>query len=117
MIYELSVGDPWDFEGPDGPNHILAEGIGIVPAPNLPNWQKEDFLLKVLHPFDVDGEKVEQLLVSPRHAGFTMEDIIGKGCHVGIGRVHASRQLTPGGQYERADVKYWAIGSIKRTEA
>lgn len=117
QIYELWIGDPWDFEGPDGQNRILAEGVGVVRGPNLPNWQKEDFLLRVINPFEVDGEKVEQLLASPRHTGFTIEDIKGKGCHVGIGRVRGPRHLVPGDQYERDDVKYWAIGSIKRINA
>ena len=43
--YELWISDPWDFEGLDGPNRIIADGLGIVHGPDLPNWQKEDFLL------------------------------------------------------------------------
>jgi hypothetical protein len=30
LKYEISVGEPWDFEGPDGPNIIKGKIIDIV---------------------------------------------------------------------------------------
>jgi hypothetical protein len=112
--YELSIGDPWDFSGPDGSNRILVEGLGIVHGPNLPNRQKLDLLLRVLHPFQIEDEEVKLLLASPRHRGSTMDGLLNKSTVISIGRVHANCSLAPGDQYTAADIVFWAIGEIKK---
>ena len=116
-VHEISISDPMFFEGPDGPNRILAKGVGVVRGPDLPNWQKEDYLLEVLHPFDLDGEEVRYLLVSPRYVGDTIEDAMSGYCIVGIGRVRPNVIVKAGDQYSAQDTEYWAIGSIKVARA
>jgi hypothetical protein len=112
--YELSIGDPWDFSGPDGPNRILGEELGIVHGPNLPNWKGQFLLLRVPHPFDIDGEEVKLLLASPRHSGSTIDDLRNKYTPINIGRVHAYRSLAPGDQYTTMDIVFWATGGINK---
>jgi len=112
--YELSIGDPWDFSGPDGPNRILVEDLGIVQGPYLPNWQKEDVLFWVIHPFQIQDEEVKLLLASPRYKGSTTDDVLNKNIAVGIGRVRPGCSLAPGDRYTTNDVVYWAIGGIKK---
>ncbi len=110
---ELLISAPWDFVGPDGLNRILTEGIAIVYGPEQHNWQPADYLLRVIHPFEVGGEEVEYLLVSPRHRGDTVEDIVKSECPVGIARVKPDRPVPGSARYQADDIEHWAIGRIK----
>ena len=75
------------FQGPDGPNKVLVEAVGVING--SPAWQVplESYLLSVIHPFVVDGEDVRQLVVTPRFAGDTLTDLINGAPGVNIARV------------------------------
>ena len=111
--YEISVGEPWDFEGPDGPNKIIVTGKGLVSGPDQVNWAKEYFLLSVRNPFKMDGELVSSLIVSPRYEGDSLSKLINEGCTAGIARVHEKYHVEPGDKIEPNQVKYCIIGSVK----
>ena len=77
--FEISVGETWDFEVPDGQNKIFAVAKGIVSGPDKLNWDKEYCLLRVITPFKMDGELVTRLIASPRYMGDTLNKMISEG--------------------------------------
>ena len=77
--YEISVSEPWNSEGPDGPNRIVADGLGIVTAPDEPNWRGPYLLLQVVSPFEYHGEQVQCLTAAPRYKGDTIEMLVSVG--------------------------------------
>jgi hypothetical protein len=110
--YMLSVGEPLDFEGPDGENRIIVESCGVVDGPELRNWQDRYVLLKVLTPFQCNSESVSFLLAAPRHAGLTLEGILKEGGVVGVARVRQGAQLTAGSRMDPTQVEYILIGGL-----
>jgi hypothetical protein len=84
MNYELLVGEPWDFEGPDGKNKILVSSVGVIHVTDNKNYDEESYLLKVIHPFIMDKQRVEFLVFQPRHTGNTIQQIASIGGVVGI---------------------------------
>jgi hypothetical protein len=112
-MHELTISDPMFFVGPEGPNRILARGLGVVYGSPAFQIARELYLLEVEHPFMNDGEEVRYLLACPRHVGNTLDDVMGHGCSVGITRLKPGVMLTPGDQYDGSEYEYWAIGSIK----
>jgi hypothetical protein len=116
-MHHISISDPMFWDGPDGPNKILAEGLGLVYG--SPHFQvpKSLYLLRVLHPFEVDGEMVDYLLVGQRFVGDEMESIMNDYCIVGISRVKPEIELKAGDEFGGFDYEYWAIGSIRLIES
>lgn len=109
---EITVAEPMFWEGHDGPNRVLAEGLGVVYGSPSFQLRKESYLLEVLHPFIVDGEEVRYLLVNERLSGTTLEDVINGECIVNISRLKAGVILKEGDEYGGFDFEEWAIGSI-----
>jgi len=105
----------WD--GPDGPNRVLAEGIGVVFGSPAFMIAKESYLLRVLHPFLVDGEEVHQLLVNERLSGTTLEDVMSGECSINISRLKQGITLNGGDEYGGFDFEGWATGYIRVTPA
>jgi hypothetical protein len=114
--YEISVGEPWDFEGPDGSNRILAKAEGIVTGPDRPTWQGEYLLLRVKIPFKMNGKLMTQLVAAPRYVGDTLSDMISGGCSAGIARVCEGQDLRAGDKFEAEQVEYCIIGSVRPIE-
>jgi hypothetical protein len=112
-MHEIRIADPMFFSGPDGDNRILVRGIGTIygsPHFMVPN---ESYLVEVIHPFTVDGEEVNQLVVNERHTDSTLDELIkGEGA-ANIARVKPARLLAAGDEYEPFDMEYWAIGWIR----
>jgi hypothetical protein len=111
--YEISVGEPWNFEGPDGPNRILAKAEGIVTGPKRPTWQGQYLLLRVKTPFKMNGKRVTQLVAAPRYVGDTLSKMILEGGSVGIARICESQNLRAGDKFEVEQVHYCIIGSVR----
>jgi hypothetical protein len=95
-IHHISVAEPMFGESPDGPNTIVAEGLGLVYGSPLFQVPESLYLLRVLHPFDVDGEKVNYLLVETRYADDKMESVMDGYCIIGICRVKPDIELKAG---------------------
>jgi hypothetical protein len=110
--FQLSVGEPWNFEGPDGPNRVVVDLVGFVGGPSLPNWQDRYLLLKVVAPFTHKGERVALLVASPRYEGDTLEGIVASGGTVGVSRVRPNAQLQPGSNLDPKGVEYIIIGGL-----
>ncbi len=110
--HRLSIADPMFFEGPDGGGGILVEGIGVING--SPAWQVplESYLLSVEHPFVIDGEEVRQLVVTPRHVGGTLDDVINREPPVNIARGKLGFVLNAGDTYDGSEFVSWAIGVI-----
>lgn len=61
---EISVGEPWDFEGPDGPNALRGRIVEVFPGE-----PREQRLRIEVTPFEArDGRLVSQLTASRRYA-------------------------------------------------
>jgi len=108
----LSVGEPWDFVGPDGDNRASLVLVGQVHGPNLPNWEPSYLLLSVVRPFILDGERVEQVVAAPRYSGDSLEHISQSGGTVGVARVRPGTALAHGHSFGAEDVRYCIIGSL-----
>lgn len=108
----LSVGEPWDFEGPDGQNRVLVDVQGIVKGPKEENLTPRHLLLRVKNPFDMDGEKVKLLVASPRYKNDTIEELQSAGGTVGCARVRPGFVLFPDGSFAKESVVYCIIGGL-----
>ncbi len=110
--FSLSVGEPWDYEGPDGQNLVVVEFLGVVGGPKKKNWAARSLLLRAITPFQMKGERVEFMVASPRYTGETIESVISGGGTVGVARVRPTANVVPDGSYETTDVEYCIIGSL-----
>jgi hypothetical protein len=110
--YEISVGEPWDFEGPDGPNRVVVEGAGFVTGPEEPNWSPAYLLLRVVQPFTHQGEQVRLLVACPRYEGVTLESLGRDGGTAGLARVRAGVAVVEGSRLGKNDIEYFMIGTI-----
>ena len=114
MRYMIHIGDPYDFQGPKEIDFVLVEPVEVVHGPDVPNWQKEDWLFKLVEPVDYKGELVEFVTASPRYEGDTLDDMLEKDTTVGVGRVLPGKMISAKNRYKSSDIQYWAIGTIKR---
>jgi hypothetical protein len=110
--YRLSVGEPWDFAGPDGPNQAWVVLLGKVQGPRLPYWQHTYLLLRVEQPFELDRERVTQLVAAPRYEGDSVDRVARAGGDVGVFRVRLGSELAPGSQFQAEQVEYCIIGTL-----
>jgi hypothetical protein len=110
--HRLSISDPMFFEGPDGPNKVLVDGVGIIKGSPQRQVALESYLLSVVHPFVVDGDDVRQLIVTPRHVGDTLDDVINREPPVNVARVKPGYALNAGDTYDGSEFIGWAIGVI-----
>jgi hypothetical protein len=108
----ISVGEPWDFEGNDGPNRLVVDHVGEVPGPGLRNWASRYLLLRVVSPFDYRSERVEWLIASPRYKGVTIDMLAENGGTAGISRLRPGVRLAEDKPFETDDVEYFMIGGI-----
>jgi hypothetical protein len=111
-IHEVSISDPMFWEGPDG-GKVFAEGLGLVYGSPQFQVAKESYLLRVLHPFVVDGEEVRYLLVNVRLSGSTLDDVMNGECAVNISRLKPNIDMKAGDEFGGFDFEGWAIGWIK----
>ena len=64
---EISIGEPWDFEGPDGPNALRGRIVEVLPGEA--GEPREQRLRIEVTPFKTgDGRLVSQLTASRRYA-------------------------------------------------
>ncbi len=112
MNCEIFVGEPWDFEALDGKNKILASGLGVVDMVDHEGQPKEAYLLQVLHPFIMDKQKVEFMVVQPRYSGDTIYEIAKMGGTVGVYRVKADMAVEKEQQISEDDLKPCVIGKL-----
>ena len=110
--FSLSVGEPWDFEGPDGQNKVELELLGEVDGPIAENWATSYLLLKVIRPFSFNGEAVECLVAAPRYEGESLRSVFQNGGTVGVGRVLPGRSIHPGQKLLTSDTQYCIIGRL-----
>ncbi|HEU0144034.1 MAG TPA: hypothetical protein VFQ47_04550 [Nitrososphaera sp.] len=111
-IHEVSISEPMFWEGPDG-GKVLAEGLGLIYGSPKFQVAKRSYLLRVLHPFIIDGDEVKYLMVNPRLSGSTLDDVMNGVCGVNISRVKPNVELKAGDEYGGFDFEGWAIGGIK----
>ena len=112
--FVLSVGEPWKFDGPDGPNRILVDGLGRVKGPDEKNWSGEYLLLAVRSPFMFKDTLVSRLVASPRYEGDTLDQIERSGGTVGVARVLPDVKLVENGVFQSSDVEYIIIGALSK---
>ena len=113
VSHTLLVSDPWHLEITNGSNPFSANAVGVIPGPDLPNWQGELLLLNVLEPFQCDGELVSQILCTPRYKGDPMFFARYLSCTVGISRVRPGYFYTEHSVARESEIDYFAIGEIR----
>jgi hypothetical protein len=78
-LVSISVGEPWDFEGPDGPNALSGEILALRENPEAPHNQE---VLLAVTPFSVyTGHTVDRLVARARY-----EDEVGIVEHLARGQ-------------------------------
>ena len=112
--FELIVGEPWDFENPDGRNRICLDLIGKVEGPDEKNWTDSYLLFAVLTPFEYKGEIVAQVIAAPRYVGTSLVKVRFVGGTVGVARVRPGISFNEGHKFAPSDIEYIIIGELKR---
>jgi hypothetical protein len=111
--YEILVGEPWDFNGPDGQNRVLVDFVEILINPFASNAANLYILLKVVNTFQHYNELVEYMIASPRYMGDTVDEIVQFGGTVGISRIRQGVSLTNDHHLTSANVEYFLIGRLR----
>jgi len=111
--YKIHIGDPYDFQGPKEIDYVNVEPVEIVHGPESPNWQKADWLFKLVDPVDYKGEMVTYVTASPRYEGDSLKEMLEKETTIDVGRVLPGKVISSENRYQTSDVQYWAIGTIK----
>jgi hypothetical protein len=110
----IQISEPWDFELLKRGNVIQGVVEGVCHGPDVKNWQKEDVLVRVSKPFDWEGKRVKQLLLSSYFEGHEIKDILrGKEVSVSIAIVTSETSMKPKSKYAERDCKYAFIGGVK----
>jgi hypothetical protein len=112
--YDLIVGEPWDFSGPDGENRVELAYLGRVEGSSEKNWDSEYLLFQVLHPFEFSGNSVQQIVAAPRYVGDSLSKIRVFGGIVAVARVIDSTGLQARNKFGPSEVEYIIIGKLKR---
>ena len=112
--YEMLVGEPWNFEGPDGPNRVLVDFVRKMTISNSRDEEKSNILLKVVTPFQDHGEQVKYLIASPRHMGDTVNDVLQFGGIVGVARVREGVSVSIDNLLTHENIVYFMVGSLQR---
>ena len=110
--YKILVIEPWDFKWPDSQTSFLADLVGILSS-STSSDKKRYLLLKVVYPFQYEGELVEQMIASPRFVGTTIDMISNAGGIVGLARVHPGVSLIVNTAFKPSDVQYFVIADLK----
>lgn len=105
--YELAGGDGGAYGPVFGP--IRATEVKLVTS-----GQQEYLLLRLMSPIQYKRDAIEYLVVSPRHAGDTIDKLRQETCTVGVGRVLPDKEneIEISG-VTAANVEYWSIGICK----
>ena len=115
-VVRIQISEPWDFEVPGRGNVINGLVEGSCHGPEEKNWRGQYLLVVLSEILDWEGQEVCQILVSPRYAEDTTDDILkGKRVVVGIARVRPSIRLKASGTFTPQQVEYFAIGSIQKS--
>lgn len=114
--FVLFVGEPWDFESPDGLNRVVVFLLGAITGPSSkPNQHlhKTYLLLEAETPFVIRGEPVKFMIASARYVGESIESIASRGGTVGVARVRPGITPVQGGTIDFSEVEYCIIGSLR----
>ena len=114
MKLKLSVGEPFDFQGPSGPNRLYAESYAQG------NGEFGEYLLCTCEPFARGGIVVLGLMLNARHKNRNViREVLGRLTVP----VNAGFKLDGGlwtqEDVERADKSFWGgflIGSAKKMD-
>ncbi|MGQ2802082.1 hypothetical protein ACT54M_17005 [Leptospira santarosai] len=68
--YYISIGEPWDFVGPDGKNIIKGEILKKISSTCL--------IFKTNHFLEYENNKSDILILSPRHYDNDFDDLVKK---------------------------------------
>ncbi len=109
----LLVGEPWDFEGPDGPNRIHVILNAEVAGPAVENWSASYLLFEVRAPFTFEGRLYTHLLAAPRYASDTLEAIREDGGVVGVAGLHVDPSVLEQRPLSTDDATYIVVASLE----
>lgn len=108
--YRLGLADGCYEPGDIGEMTVL--GLGLIKGPDLPNWQREGFLVQCLDPTIYRGQALRYLVLSPRYATDSLSRIRAQGGVVGVARMLPGTYAETPRSFEPHQVEYWAIGVL-----
>ena len=107
--HTLEVYEPYEYLGQ---NPLTIEGVAVMEGPSREDY----YLLRVFSPFDVDKEKVELLLISPRYNGDKIDRAVSSTCTVNIARVPPGTELDSDHPLDFSCLHRWGVGKITPSE-
>ena len=94
------------------PAQMLVTGVGIVHGSAAYQIPSESYLVEVTIPLDIAGVEIHQLLLNPRLAKSTLQQVINGSCSVNVSYLKPATRLKAGDEYGGFDFEYWTIGFI-----
>lgn len=88
------------------------EEIGEVPFLSDSRY----LLLKTLRPVSYQSDQIEYVVISPRYAGTSLEEIRSQGGTVGVARVRPNVQVDLSKGLQKDEVEYIAVGTCEVVE-
>lgn len=105
MTHILEIYEPYNYAGQ---NPIPAEGVAVLNGPLRDDY----YLLQVTIPIELDGDKIEQFLVSPRYNGDKIDRAVSSTCTVSIARVPEGMHLDDHTRLSFDEILRWGVGKI-----
>ena len=109
--YELLIGEPWDFESPDGKNRLIVKRLGVRSVRDERNNIVQGLLVELVNPYLITNEMVKYLLLFPRHrinAIEEMENVEDPSKNT----VNICRVPLIDTELSTKTMTFWAIGNI-----
>ena len=101
----LEIYEPYEYSGE---NPLNVEGVAVLHGPSREKY----YLLRVQAPFEVEHEKVEQVLILPRYNGDKIDRAVNSSCTVNIARVPVGTDLHDRTRINFDDFLSWGVGKI-----
>lgn len=101
----LEIYEPYEY---DGQNPVSAEGVAVVQGPGGNRY----YLISLPIPFNVGGDKVEQLLLQCRYTEDRIERPTQSMTTVNIACVRPGLSLDESSDFTFADIIPWGVGKI-----
>lgn len=104
--YFISVGEPWDFESPDGQNIVRGNILSIK--------SNQCLVFKANHYLKFDSNESDILILSPRHQGNDFSDLPNKLVVVNGSLLFKDYDEALGEKELQENARFVIIGSIRK---
>jgi hypothetical protein len=115
-IYELLIGEPWNFTSLDGDNRLLVKRLDIQSFYDDNNRINKGLIVELVNPYTVDKILIKYLVVFSRVQKYGIEDIENLR-DPSTSTVNICTINVIGLPVSMNDLTFWAIGNINNFAA